>query len=84
MPVPADWSTATDNAAVRDNAVDGSIKIVTITNKGIGLGTANSTYTSVPIRGDGTGAECTIVIDADSKELCNCFCSGFKLHLWKC
>ena len=67
MPVPADWSTATDNAAVRDNAVDGSIKIVTITNKGVGLGTANSTYTSVPIRGDGTGAECTIVIDADSK-----------------
>ena len=42
MPVPADWSTATDNAAVRDNAVDGSIKIVTITNKGVGLGTANS------------------------------------------
>ena len=67
MPVPADWSTATDNAAVRDNAVDGSIKIVTITNKGVGLGTANSTYTSVPIKGDGAGAECTIVIDADSK-----------------
>jgi hypothetical protein len=67
LPVPADWSTATDNAAVRDNAVDGSIKIVTITNKGVGLGTANSTYTSVPIKGDGTGAECTIVIDADSK-----------------
>ena len=67
MPVPADWTTATDNAAVRDNAVDGSIKIVTITNKGVGLGTANSTYTSVPIKGDGTGAECTIVIDADSK-----------------
>ena len=67
MPVPANWETASDNAAVRDNAVDGSIKIVTITNKGVGLGTANSTYTSVPIKGDGSGAECTIVIDADSK-----------------
>ena len=42
MPVPTDWLTAANNAAVRDNAVDGSIKIVTITNKGVGLGTANS------------------------------------------
>ena len=67
MPVPTDWETATDNSAVRDNAVDGSIKIVTVTNKGIGLGTANSTYTSVPIKGDGSGAECTIVIDANQQ-----------------
>ena len=67
MPVPTDWGTATDNSAVRDNAVDGSIKIVTVTNKGIGLGTANSTYTSVPIKGDGSGAECTIVIDANQQ-----------------
>ena len=67
MPVPTDWLTATENAAVRDNAVDGGIKIVTVTNKGVGLGTANSVYTSVPIRGDGTGAECTIVVDANQQ-----------------
>ena len=63
MPVPSDWETSTDNAAVRDNAVDGSIKIIVTTNKGVGLGTANRTYTRVPIKGDGTGAECTISID---------------------
>ena len=67
IPVPTDWSTNTDTAAVRDNAVDGSIKIVTITNRGVGLGTANSTYTKVPIKGDGTGGECTIVINNDQK-----------------
>lgn len=67
MPVPNDWATSTDNAAVRDNAVDGSVKIVTITNRGVGLGTANSVYTNVPIKGDGTGAECTIIINANSK-----------------
>ena len=67
MPVPANWETATDNAAVRDNAVDGSIKIVTITNRGVGLGTANTVYTNVPIKGDGTGAECTIIINANSQ-----------------
>ena len=67
IPVPANWDSSTDNAAVRDNAVDGSIKIVTITNRGVGLGTANRTYTRVPIKGDGTGAECTIVVNNDSK-----------------
>ena len=67
MPVPPDWLTGTENAAVRDNAVDGGIKIVTVTNKGVGLSTANSVYTSVPIKGDGSGAQCTIVIDANSQ-----------------
>ena len=67
MPVPADWATSTDNAAVRDNAVDGSIKVVTVTNSGVGLGTANQTYTRVPIQGDGEGAECTLTVGADSK-----------------
>ena len=67
IPVPTDWSTNSDVASVRDNAVDGAIKIVTITDRGVGLGTANSTYTKVPIKGDGTGAECTIVINNDQK-----------------
>jgi len=67
IPVPADWASSTANVAVRNNAVDGSIKIITITNRGVGLGTANTTYTRVPIKGDGTGAECTITIDNDSK-----------------
>ncbi len=67
MPVPTDWSTSDDNAAVRDNAVDGGIKVVVIKNRGVGLGTANRTYTRVPIKGDGSGAECTIVVNADEK-----------------
>lgn len=67
MPVPIDWLTGTENAAVRDNAIDGGIKIITVTNKGVGLGTANSVYTSVPIKGDGSGAECTIVIDGNQQ-----------------
>ena len=67
MPVPANWEINADVEAVRDNAVDGSIKIATITNRGVAVGNANRTYTRVPIRGDGTGAECTIVIDNDQK-----------------
>jgi len=63
MPVPLNWEESVDNSAVRNNAVDGSIKIVVIKNRGVSIGTANRTYTKVPIRGDGTGAECTIVVN---------------------
>ena len=52
---------------MRDNAVDGSIKVVTVTDAGVGLGTANATYTKVPIKGNGSGAECTVVMDAASQ-----------------
>jgi len=70
MPVPKDWTTTTDAniTAVRNNAsTSGQLKIVTITNRGVGLGTANRTYTQVPIKGDGNGAECTIAINNNSK-----------------
>ena len=68
MPVPLDWETSSDHSPVRSNAVDGSIKIVTITNRGIVVGPAGGTeYTRVPIKGDGTGAECTIVTNNDRK-----------------
>ena len=68
MPVPADWSTSSDNASVRDNSVDGSIKIVTITNRGETIGPSGGTeYTRVPIKGDGSGAECTITTTNDQQ-----------------
>ena len=70
MPAPKDWTTTTDAniTAVRNNAsTSGQLKIVTITNRGVGLGTANRTYTQVPIKGDGNGAECTIAINNNSK-----------------
>jgi hypothetical protein len=72
IPVPQNWETSSENAAVRENAVDGSIKIIIINpdnldNRGVGIGTANTTYTRVPINGDGFGAECTITIDNDQR-----------------
>jgi hypothetical protein len=68
IPVPNNWETSTDDAPVRQNAdSSGQLKIVTIKNRGVGMGTANSTYTRVPILGDGFGAEATIVVNNDSK-----------------
>jgi hypothetical protein len=66
--VPVDWDTNSSYSAVRENAgTSGQIKIVTIRNRGVGIGTANVTYTRVPILGDGRGAEATVVINNDSK-----------------
>jgi len=68
MPVPKDWYTNTTDASVRNNAAtSGQLKIATITNRGVGIGTANKTYTRVPVKGDGSGAEATVVINNDSK-----------------
>ena len=67
MPVPLNWETSDDDTLVRDNAVDGSVKIVSIKNRGVDVAVPNITFTGVPIRGDGSGAECTITTDSDSK-----------------
>jgi hypothetical protein len=68
IPVPLNWETNIENAEVRDNAAtSGQLKIATITNRGVSLGAPNQTYTNIPIKGDGTGAECTIVVNNDSK-----------------
>jgi len=68
IPVPSNWETNTTDAAVRENAsTSGQLKIVTVRNRGVGIGTANLTYTNVPIHGDGNGAKATIVINNDSK-----------------
>jgi hypothetical protein len=69
IPVPKNWETSSEFADIRNNASaeNSQLKIITITNRGVGLGTANRTYTNVPIKGDGDGARATIVINNDSK-----------------
>jgi hypothetical protein len=68
IPVPQDWETSSENSDVRNNAVDGSIKIITITNRGDSIGPIGGTqYTGIPISGDGVGAECTIITNNDRK-----------------
>lgn len=68
IPVPPDWYTNTTYSSVKDNATtSGQLKICTITDRGVGVGTVNKTYTRVPIKGDGLGAEATIIVNNDSK-----------------
>jgi len=67
IPVPENWISGDANAAVRDNATtSGQIKVVTISNRGTGYGTA-TTYQNVDILGDGEGAKASVTINADGK-----------------
>lgn len=69
IPVPKNWDTSSDFSAIRNNAqLEGNqLKIVTIKNRGVSVGPANQIYTNVPIKGDGSGARATIVINNDAQ-----------------
>ena len=67
IPVPEDWETSSTVAAVRDNAAtSGQLKIVTITDRGTGYGTA-TTYSGVKVLGDGRDATASVTVNADGK-----------------
>jgi len=67
IPVPQNWLSNNENSSIRENAnseVSGQIKVVTITGRGINLGSPR-VYSNVPIVGDGSGGEVTIVVGND-------------------
>lgn len=68
IPTPKNWLTNTENASIRehaDPAVSGQIKTILIGNRGSGISNSTISYTNVPIIGDGSGAEATIVVGND-------------------
>ena len=66
IPVPSNWGNDADTASIKNNAISGEIKIVTITNRGSGYSPAG-TYKNIPILGDGTGGKVSISVGADGK-----------------
>jgi hypothetical protein len=66
IPVPSNWGNDADSASIKNNAISGEIKIVTITNRGNQYSPAG-TYKNIPILGDGTGGRVSISVGADGK-----------------
>jgi hypothetical protein len=67
MPVPRDWGSSGESTIVKNNAqTSGQLKIVTIKNRGVGLGSPR-VVTQVPIVGDGFGAFASITIGNNSR-----------------
>lgn len=68
IPLPIDWDTNSQFIPMRNNALSsGQLKTIFIKDRGVLVGPPNTTYIKVPIKGDGQGAECTIVVNNDSK-----------------
>ena len=70
IPVPDDWATSTNAniASVRGNAAlsGNQLKKIIINNRGAGYGNA-ATYTDVPIKGNGTGAKCSVDVNSSGQ-----------------
>jgi len=66
IPVPENWGTEGESIEIKNNAIDGKIEIVTVTNTGTGYSPAMN-YKNIPILGDGTGGKVTITVDSLGK-----------------
>jgi hypothetical protein len=68
IPVPKKWGqSGNESFIIKNNAItSGQLKVITIKNRGVNLGPTNRTYTRIPIKGDGFGAEATITIGNNS------------------
>jgi len=67
IPTPKDWFTSPENFPIRTNSESGGqLKIITITDRGEGLG-ANQSYQNVPIKGNGESATATIITNSEGK-----------------
>lgn len=67
IPVPDDWGNSGESIATKDNAIDGKIEVVIVQNRGSNYQPISTSFSNVPILGDGNGAKATITIDSFGK-----------------
>jgi hypothetical protein len=67
IPVPEDWGTVGESISTKNNAINGKVEILTITNRGSGYNPISKTFTNIPILGDGSGGKATVVVDSFGK-----------------
>jgi len=68
IPLPDEWGVDESSSAIKLHAsTSGQIKNAVIADSGANIGPANQVYNRVPIKGDGSGAEATVIIDSESR-----------------
>lgn len=67
IPVPEDWGNLGESIATKNNAIDGKIEVVLIDNRGSNYQPISTSFSNVPILGDGSGGKATITIDSFGK-----------------
>ena len=67
IPVPEDWGSTGESVATKNNAIDGKIEIVVIDSRGTNYQPISTSFSNVPILGDGIGGKATVTIDSFGK-----------------
>lgn len=67
IPVPEDWGKVGESISTKNNAINGRVQILTITNRGSEYAPISKTFANIPILGDGTGGKATVVVDSFGK-----------------
>jgi len=67
IPVPEDWGVVGESVATKNNSIDGKIEVILVTNRGSNYQPISTSFSNVPILGDGSGGKATITIDSFGK-----------------
>lgn len=67
IPVPDNWGNSGESISIKNNAIDGKIEIITISDRGSGYQPISRSFTNIPILGDGTGGKATVTVDSFGK-----------------
>jgi len=67
IPVPEDWGVVGESVATKNNSIDGKIEVILVTNRGSNYQPISTSFSNIPILGDGSGGKATITIDSFGK-----------------
>jgi len=67
IPLPENWGNTGESVATKNNAIEGKLEIVLINNRGSNYQPISTSFSNVPILGDGNGGKATITIDSFGK-----------------
>lgn len=67
IPVPEDWGNVGESISTKNNAIDGKIEVILINDRGSSYQPISTSFSNVPILGDGQGGKATVTIDSFGK-----------------
>ena len=67
IPVPENWGLEGESISTKNNAIDGKVEVVLINDRGSGYQPISTSFSNVPILGDGAGGKATVTIDSFGK-----------------
>ena len=72
VPVPENWGELGESISVKDNAIDGKIETILIDNRGSNYRPISTSFSNVPILGDGTGGKAQLSLLTLSEKYPKC------------